>query len=112
MARILAYASPALGHLFPLAPILLELQRRGHAVALRTLAAGVDHMREAGLDAAAIDERIETIALDDYRAKSPAGSIARSPGCPKYTATSGDPRSPSRPSSRAISRRTSSPGVA
>lgn len=45
MARSLAYTSPALGHLFPLAPILLELQRRGHAVALRTLAAGVDRMR-------------------------------------------------------------------
>jgi MGT family glycosyltransferase len=78
MARILAYTSPALGHLFPLAPILLELQRRGHAVALRTLAAGVDRMRGAGLDAAPIDGRIEAIALDDYRAKGPAGSIARS----------------------------------
>jgi len=78
MARILAYTSPALGHLFPLAPILLELQRRGHAVALRTLAAGVARMRDAGLDAAPIDGRIEAIALDDYRAKSPAGSIARS----------------------------------
>jgi len=78
MARILAYTSPALGHLFPLAPILLELQRRGHTVALRTLAAGVDRMRDAGLDAAAIDPRIEAIALDDYLARSPAGSIARS----------------------------------
>ena len=77
MARILAYTSPALGHLFPLAPILLELQRRGHTVALRTLAAGVDRMRDAGLDAAPIDGRIEAIALDDYLAKNPAGSIAR-----------------------------------
>ena len=30
MARILAYTPPALGHVFPLVPGLLEMQRRGH----------------------------------------------------------------------------------
>src|SRR5687767_6770792 len=38
MARVLAYTSPARGHLFPLTPILDELRERGHEVALRTLA--------------------------------------------------------------------------
>jgi len=35
MARILAYTSPAAGHLFPLVPGLLALQERGHDVHLR-----------------------------------------------------------------------------
>jgi hypothetical protein len=38
MARILAYTTPARGHLFPLTPVLDELGRRGHRIALRTLA--------------------------------------------------------------------------
>ncbi len=33
MARILAYTSPARGHLFPLTPILDELRARGHEIA-------------------------------------------------------------------------------
>ena len=38
MVRILAYTSPAAGHLFPITPILDELSRRGHQISLRTLA--------------------------------------------------------------------------
>jgi hypothetical protein len=41
MAGVLAYTSPARGHLFPLTPILDELSRRGHSVAVRTLASQV-----------------------------------------------------------------------
>ena len=37
MARILAYTSPARGHLYPLTPILDELRGRGHDIAVRTL---------------------------------------------------------------------------
>jgi UDP:flavonoid glycosyltransferase YjiC (YdhE family) len=48
MARILAYTSPARGHLFPLVPILDELRRRGHQIALRTLASQTPLMRAAG----------------------------------------------------------------
>ena len=57
MARILAYTSPARGHLFPLVPILDELGRRGHQVALRTLASQVPSMRARGFDAAPISDR-------------------------------------------------------
>ena len=49
--RILAYTSPARGHLFPVTPILDELQRRGHDVALRTLASQVESQRARGFDA-------------------------------------------------------------
>jgi hypothetical protein len=41
MARILAYTSPARGHLYPLTPILDELARRGHDICVRTLASEV-----------------------------------------------------------------------
>jgi UDP:flavonoid glycosyltransferase YjiC (YdhE family) len=61
MARILAYTTPGRGHLFPLVPILEELRRRGHRVALRTLAAEVAAMRQRGFDAAPVDDRIEAM---------------------------------------------------
>ena len=78
MARVLAYTSPARGHLFPLTPILDELHRRGHAVSVRTLGSEVELMRSRGFDAAPIDERIESIAHDDFRARTPTGALKRS----------------------------------
>jgi MGT family glycosyltransferase len=68
--KVLAYTSPARGHLYPIVPILMELQRRGHENAVRTLASQVELMREMRIDAAAISERIEQVELDDYKARS------------------------------------------
>ncbi|MFZ1154901.1 MAG: nucleotide disphospho-sugar-binding domain-containing protein [Solirubrobacteraceae bacterium] len=70
MSRILVYTSPARGHLYPIAPILQELQRRGHEIALRTLASQVELMRELGMDAKPISQRIEQIELNDYKGRS------------------------------------------
>lgn len=75
MARILAYTSPAIGHLFPMTPLLLELQRRGHEVHLRTLAQHVDLMRSLGLSAEAMDPRIPEIVPVDFTAKSPVEGL-------------------------------------
>jgi len=75
MTRFLAYTSPARGHLYPLVPTLLELKRRGHEVAVRTLASEVGLMRELGFDAAPIDPAIEARQIDDWRAKSPVGAL-------------------------------------
>src|SRR5215468_9801341 len=77
MARILAYTSPARGHLYPLTPILDELRRRGHDIALWTLAAQVMTMRARGFDAYPIDTRIETIEHDDWRAGNQIQAIRR-----------------------------------
>jgi MGT family glycosyltransferase len=73
MATVLAYTSPAKGHLFPTTAILLELQRRGHRIALRTLGSEVVAMRALGFDAHPLDERIPAIEppLD-----GPKGTIA------------------------------------
>jgi MGT family glycosyltransferase len=77
MARVLAYTSPARGHLYPVTPILDELLGRGHSIALRTLASEVELMRSRGFDAAPIDPAIERIEHDDFRARTPLGAQRR-----------------------------------
>jgi MGT family glycosyltransferase len=76
MARVLAYTTPSRGHLFPLTPILDELQRRGHAISVRTLASQIDLMRGRGFAAAAISTQIEQIELDDWSARNPQRALA------------------------------------
>ena len=78
MARVLAYTSPARGHLFPLTPILLDLRARGHDVAVRTLADGLPTVDSQGLRGAAIDPAIERIEHDDFQAANARASLARS----------------------------------
>lgn len=77
MSTILAYTSPAIGHLFPMTPILLELQRRGHEVHLRTLPEQLDLMRGLGFHAEAIDPGIRALPADDYGAKNPKEALDR-----------------------------------
>jgi len=76
MARILAYTSPARGHLFPLTPILDELHRRGHDVAVRTLQSQLPLMRDHDFHAAPISDRVEAITHHDWRAGNPRRALA------------------------------------
>ena len=78
MPRVLAYTSPARGHLFPLTPMLDELAARGHDVSVRTLASQVALMRSRGLDAAPISPDVEAIEMDDYRAGNPRAALVAS----------------------------------
>ena len=66
MARILASTPPAAGHLFPLVPGLLELQRRGHEVHLRVGEKLLATTRAAGLDASPADPALAAIEVDDF----------------------------------------------
>ncbi|HEY1521753.1 MAG TPA: glycosyltransferase [Solirubrobacteraceae bacterium] len=75
--KILAYTSPARGHLYPLVPILDELAGRGHRIAIRTLASEVELMSDRGFDAAPIAPAIEAIEHDDYRARTPPAKLKR-----------------------------------
>jgi MGT family glycosyltransferase len=75
--KILAYTSPARGHLYPLVPILDELADRGHRIAVRTLASEVELMSARGFDAAPIAPAIEAIEHDDYRAHTPPAKLKR-----------------------------------
>jgi MGT family glycosyltransferase len=75
MARYLVYTSPARGHLYPIVPTLEELRRRGHEVAVRTLASEVELLRDLGFAAAAIDPTIERTEHADWRARTPIGAL-------------------------------------
>jgi MGT family glycosyltransferase len=77
MARVLAYTSPARGHLYPVVPILDELAGRGHEIAVRTLASQVALMQDRGFAAASIGTRVEGLVHDDYTARTPQGSLRR-----------------------------------
>jgi UDP:flavonoid glycosyltransferase YjiC (YdhE family) len=78
VAVILAYGSPALGHLLPVAALLRELVARGHDVHLRTMSPGVATMRAAGVSAEPVDPRIEAIDGQDWRARSALGVLKSS----------------------------------
>lgn len=78
MSRILAYTTPARGHLYPLTSILLELQARGHDIFVRTLASEVETMRSLGFRAQPVDDRVAAIELQDWRHRSPQKALAAS----------------------------------
>ncbi|MGH3632923.1 MAG: glycosyltransferase [Mycobacterium sp.] len=75
MSTILAYTSPALGHLYPTCALLAELHRRGHRIALRTLSAGVSIGRQLGFVTDAIDPHIEDIVMADWTAPNPRAAL-------------------------------------
>ena len=77
MATILAYTSPALGHLLPMSALLSELSSRGHRVHVRTLSTGVEIGRELGFAADTIDPRIEAIEIGDKEPASPRIALRR-----------------------------------
>jgi MGT family glycosyltransferase len=76
MSRYLAYVSPAVGHVLPLVPGLLELQSRGHSVHLRTLPSLVDTLREVGLDASPVAADVLGVPITDFRATTDADRLA------------------------------------
>ncbi|HEU0249876.1 MAG TPA: nucleotide disphospho-sugar-binding domain-containing protein [Solirubrobacteraceae bacterium] len=53
-------------------PILLELRRRGHEVAVCTLASEVDLVASLGITAEPVSPAVEAIELEDWRARSQA----------------------------------------
>lgn len=70
MTRFLAYTAPAAGHVLPQVPGLLELQRRGHTVHVRTLPTMVPTLRDLGLDASPIAPDVLGVPVTDYEASS------------------------------------------
>jgi MGT family glycosyltransferase len=84
MARVLVYTSPARGHLYPMVPILDQLARQGHDIAIRTLASQVTLMHSRGFAAAPISKDVEGLVHDDYLARTPQGSVKR--GVAKFAA--------------------------
>lgn len=68
--RVLAYTSPARGHLNPMMEALVELHRRGAEVHVRTLSSQMQTVRAAGLAGEPLDPAIEALVHDDHEARS------------------------------------------
>jgi MGT family glycosyltransferase len=73
--KVFVYTAPARGHLFPTMPILLELQRRGHDVVIRTLGADVAALRALGFKAEPVDPAIDALEILDYKEHNPLASL-------------------------------------
>lgn len=76
MAVVLAYTSPALGHLLPFCALLTELASRGHQVHVRTLAAGVELTRGLGFATEPVAAGIEALQSIDPFTDSMMRSVA------------------------------------
>jgi MGT family glycosyltransferase len=77
MSVVLAYTSPAIGHVFPMTPLLLELRRRGHDVHVRTLASQVETLRGLGLSVQPIDPAVAAIGHTDWSARGARRALER-----------------------------------
>jgi MGT family glycosyltransferase len=75
--KVLAYTSPARGHVYPLVPTLVELRSRGHQVAVRTLASEVELLAQLGLAASPMNPLIEAREMDDWRGKNQLAQLQR-----------------------------------
>jgi UDP:flavonoid glycosyltransferase YjiC (YdhE family) len=69
--RILAYTSPARGHLYPLVPIAAELAQRGHELHVLSLADELKQLAPLGIAGTPIDPAIEHNQLQDWRERLP-----------------------------------------
>ncbi|GGH92715.1 glycosyltransferase [Arthrobacter liuii] len=78
MSTVLAYTSPAIGHLFPMVPLLQELKARGHEVHVRTLRQQVPLLRDTGLYASPVADSILAVEAADYRASGAKAALASS----------------------------------
>ena len=79
MSRVLIYTSPAKGHLTPVRTAAIELAGRGHTVHVRTLAGEVEGIQALGMEASAIDPRIEDREMDDWKANSTMAALEQRP---------------------------------
>jgi MGT family glycosyltransferase len=68
--RVLAYTSPARGHLYPAVPIVSELAARGHDVSVCALSSELGHLAQAGIEGWPIDPAVERIEIEDWRERS------------------------------------------
>src|ERR1700739_548133 len=75
MATILAYTSPALGHLLPISALLSELSRRGHTVHMRTLSTGVEIGQRLGFTTDAIGPRVGGVGSEHRNDTKPLAAL-------------------------------------
>jgi MGT family glycosyltransferase len=69
--KVLAYTSPARGHLYPIVPIMAALGERGHDTRVVALSGELSQLAPLGIEGTAIDPAVEAIQLEDWRERSP-----------------------------------------
>ena len=69
--KLLAYTSPARGHLYPVVPIVTALGERGHDTVMCALSGELEHLTRLGIEAFAIDPVVEDNPIVDWRERSP-----------------------------------------
>ncbi len=69
--KVLAYTSPARGHLYPIVPILATLVERGHEACVVTLSGELGHLAPLGIEGVAMDPAVERMQLEDWRERLP-----------------------------------------
>ncbi|HMJ72360.1 MAG TPA: nucleotide disphospho-sugar-binding domain-containing protein [Solirubrobacterales bacterium] len=75
MARVLVYTAPGSGHAYPPIATAIALRDRGHDVIVRTASGSVGAIERLGFAAAPIDDRIEAIPLEDWKARTSIGAL-------------------------------------
>lgn len=78
MVRVLAYTSPALGHLEPLLPVLTALRSGGAEVSVRTLPDQLSRLRAHGVAAGPLDPAVLAVGLEDWRARGQLAALRAS----------------------------------
>ncbi len=73
--KVLAYTSPARGHVYSIVPIMSALVARGHRVSVYTLSDELGHLANMGIEGSAIDSVVERNQLEDWRERSPRRAI-------------------------------------
>ncbi|HEY1834614.1 MAG TPA: nucleotide disphospho-sugar-binding domain-containing protein [Solirubrobacteraceae bacterium] len=73
--KVLAYTSPARGHVYPLVPIMQALARRGHDVHAITFSPELGALAAAGVEASPMDVEVERIQIEDWRARSQRAAV-------------------------------------
>jgi UDP:flavonoid glycosyltransferase YjiC (YdhE family) len=68
--KVLAYTSPARGHLYPAVPIMSELAARGHRASIIALSGELQHLAQTGVEGVPIDPAVERIEIEDWRERS------------------------------------------
>ncbi|WP_405166159.1 glycosyltransferase [Nocardia sp. NBC_01499] len=70
MTKILAFTSPAQGHLYPVAPVLAELVSRGHDVTVLTLPGSEEALETFGITARELPPELARDTLYDWATTS------------------------------------------
>ena len=83
--KVLAYTSPARGHLYPIVPIMYELAARGHHASVVALADELEPLAQLGIAGSAIDPVVERIQIEDWRERSLPSTTLRTPAPPIRT---------------------------